>query len=154
VQIHESAVAEYGLFDLQRQLPRGGNDKRPDESFLWGVLVAEAVEDWQHKRSRLACAGLGAANHVSAFKRSGDRLELNFRRGGITGGKDTLHEGIGKTKNFERHQIILKKVGLKLVKPPFPFRLLWNASRLLIPEFHFDFNNFAGRLIRFEAEAG
>jgi len=47
------------------------------------LLVAEPVQNKQHKGNRLARARLGATDNISALNSSEDRLGLNFSRGAL-----------------------------------------------------------------------
>ena len=69
-----------------------------DDPLFGRLLVAEPVEDRQYKGGRLAGAGLGTADEVLALDGGRDRLRLNFGRDGVAGGKNTLHQRVGKTK--------------------------------------------------------
>ena len=97
-KVHETAVVDDAFFDLEGKLASRCKNERFDNPLFGRLLVAEPVEDRQHKGGRLARAGLGAADKVFAFDGGRDRLRLNFGRDGVAGGKNTLHQAVGKTK--------------------------------------------------------
>ena len=57
-----SPIQAKALPDLERQLPGGGEDQRPDGTRLAGLGGIEAVQHGQRESSGLAGARLGAAH--------------------------------------------------------------------------------------------
>jgi hypothetical protein len=102
-QMQETAIAENGLFNLHSQLTSRGKDKGTDKSFFRRMLMREAVQDRQDKGGGFAGPCLCAADDVFAGDCGGNGLGLNFGWGGVAGGKNTLHERVGKTKIFKWH---------------------------------------------------
>ena len=77
------SVLVEALFDLQSELPRGGEDQGADDPASCHRLAVEALEDGDGEGGGLAGAGLGAADEVPAQEHRGDGLGLDGGGGGV-----------------------------------------------------------------------
>jgi hypothetical protein len=115
VDRHRLAVRLHGPGDLDCQFPCRRQDENRNAGFR-GWVAAEAVQNRQRKRGRLARAGAGEADEVFAFEQWRDRFALNRRRLGIAQGIHQLEvePHRGKAGNFGHglgHQNFRKRSG-------------------------------------------
>ena len=92
-------IAKRG-FDLRGEFARG-----LEHEHAGAPVLAEAGEDGQRERRRLAGAGLGGSNEVAATKDDGDRAQLNGRGIGVTGGLDAAENIFGQIESFKGHDL-------------------------------------------------
>ena len=102
-QAHEAAVGFGAGGDLRGELTRRREHQHADLARLRDVAIGrQAVERGQHKRRRLAGAGLGNAEEIAAGQDRRDRLMLDRRRLRIILRRKRVEQGLGKPKIMKR----------------------------------------------------
>ncbi len=97
-QRQESPVIEHAPLDLHAQFACRRENQGPDDFLGGGPLVAQPVQNGQHEGRGFAGAGLGTADDVLAANGGRKGPGLNLRGGRVAGGKDALHQRVGKTE--------------------------------------------------------
>ena len=74
------AIGADALLDLERQLPRRGEDQGADAPLAVASVGVQQLEHRQHEGGRLAGAGLGAGHEVATCQDERDGLLLDWGR--------------------------------------------------------------------------
>ncbi len=104
----EAAAIGFGAGgDLRGELTGRGEHQHADLAGLEErrAIGGEALQRRRHEGGRLAGAGLGNAEQVSAFQHVGDGLRLDRRGRGVILGRKRGEQGLREPELFERHSL-------------------------------------------------
>tara|TARA_B100001123_G_scaffold446288_1_gene600267 strand:+ start:1474 stop:1770 length:297 start_codon:yes stop_codon:yes gene_type:complete len=95
------AVTVRHVTDLGRQFPRWSDHKgsRPAQP----LATCKSLQRWEQKRRRLAGAGLGARDEITALKNDGNGLCLDGRRCHVAGNGNRADNSRVYTERWKRH---------------------------------------------------